>query len=603
MAFNGSGLFRIDTAGNPVVTGTVISSTMFNALMADLANGLSSCITKDNQTATTQRINFASGIDSVAITDATSTGTGSIITQGGVGVAKSIYVGGNINVAGSVFDSANVIWYGAIADGVTDNTIAFQAAGDSGATKVYIPGASSSYRCGQVTFGTGVHMVYGDGPVATVVQATGTLANFMFGFGSGTVGLTVRDMSLNVNATTYATKYAVYLNTITDCLVTNLKISEGGRNAINGHNCINTTVRSITVRTYAQIGIYFDGSSSVNILADRCSVYGTGTSHGIQMYQGTSMHITKCYVEGAGGFGLNITQVVRGSIKDNEVLDTVAEGINIDSSSDADLTGNQITWTGSASTDYGISVAGTTAACSRCRIIGNEVSNSYKSGIALDQDVGTCIVTANTVLNCNSSAASDQGGILISGTNSTYNEVFGNHIIDSNSNRHTYAIMETTNTGAPNTNRFYKNRINGYITGPIVLLGATSSTDIKRSLALSNVAGVGNVTAANGGTITTASGTIDYWVDGTICYCRFDVLITTNGTGATSLLTPLPYTALLDSANFGGSAYGRAQAVSGKMLQGKILASSLTLVDYANAYPAVDSERLIGNFFFEASGI
>lgn len=50
MSFNGSGTFQINTAGQPVVTGTVISSTAFNALTADLATGLSTCITKDGQT-------------------------------------------------------------------------------------------------------------------------------------------------------------------------------------------------------------------------------------------------------------------------------------------------------------------------------------------------------------------------------------------------------------------------------------------------------------------------------------------------------------------------------------------------------------------------
>ena len=56
MSFNGSGTFVINTAGQPVVSGTVISSTAFNALTADLATGLSTCITKDGQTTPTANI-------------------------------------------------------------------------------------------------------------------------------------------------------------------------------------------------------------------------------------------------------------------------------------------------------------------------------------------------------------------------------------------------------------------------------------------------------------------------------------------------------------------------------------------------------------------
>lgn len=102
MSYNGSGVFVINTAGQPVVTGTSISSSVFNALTADLATGLSTAITKDGQTATTARIPFAAGINSTLVTDATSTTTGSIITAGGAGVAKALFVGTTANVAGAV---------------------------------------------------------------------------------------------------------------------------------------------------------------------------------------------------------------------------------------------------------------------------------------------------------------------------------------------------------------------------------------------------------------------------------------------------------------------------------------------------------------------
>ena len=53
MAFNGSGVFSL-VAGNPVATGSVISSTVHNNTMTDIAtNGLTNCITKDGQTPAT----------------------------------------------------------------------------------------------------------------------------------------------------------------------------------------------------------------------------------------------------------------------------------------------------------------------------------------------------------------------------------------------------------------------------------------------------------------------------------------------------------------------------------------------------------------------
>jgi len=113
MSYNGSGTFQINTTGQPVVAGTVISSTAFNALTSDLATGLSTAITKDGQTTTTARIPFAAGINSSLATDSSSISTGSIITAGGVGITKALYVGTTSNLAGaSTFGST--ITYGGV---------------------------------------------------------------------------------------------------------------------------------------------------------------------------------------------------------------------------------------------------------------------------------------------------------------------------------------------------------------------------------------------------------------------------------------------------------------------------------------------------------
>jgi hypothetical protein len=59
LSYNGSGTFQINTAGQPVVAGTVISSTAFNSLTSDLATGLSTALTKDGQTTVTANIPLA----------------------------------------------------------------------------------------------------------------------------------------------------------------------------------------------------------------------------------------------------------------------------------------------------------------------------------------------------------------------------------------------------------------------------------------------------------------------------------------------------------------------------------------------------------------
>ena len=102
MSYNGSGTFTINSTGQPVVAGTVITASAFNSLTTDLATGLTTAITKDGQTTTTARITFAQGITSSLVTDSSSVSTGSIITAGGAGIAKNLYVGVNANVAGTL---------------------------------------------------------------------------------------------------------------------------------------------------------------------------------------------------------------------------------------------------------------------------------------------------------------------------------------------------------------------------------------------------------------------------------------------------------------------------------------------------------------------
>ena len=113
MSYNGSGTFQINTTGQPVVAGTVISSTAFNALTSDLATGLSTAITKDGQTTVTANIPLAGfkitglgaatvGTDAVRYsqiqsnTDKLVTVSGTDTLTGSVTPALTAYAAGNL---------------------------------------------------------------------------------------------------------------------------------------------------------------------------------------------------------------------------------------------------------------------------------------------------------------------------------------------------------------------------------------------------------------------------------------------------------------------------------------------------------------------------
>ena len=130
MSYNGSGVFNINTAGQPVVTGTVISSTSFNALTADLGTGLSTALTKNGQTTVTANIPF-NGFKLTGIGVATASGdaltygqaatvttlvASTSITDSGLTSGRVTYAG----TAGLLQDSANLTFNGTT---LTANTI------------------------------------------------------------------------------------------------------------------------------------------------------------------------------------------------------------------------------------------------------------------------------------------------------------------------------------------------------------------------------------------------------------------------------------------------------------------------------------------------
>ena len=169
MSYNGSGTFQINTSGQPVVTGTIISSTAFNSLTADLATGLSTAITKDGQTSTTVRIPFAQGINSTLATDSTSTSTGSIITAGGVGITKALFVGQGINSS-------------LVTDSTSTGTGSIITAGGVGIAKALYVGTTLNY--GGVTLsaavtGTGKMVLDTSPTLVTPILGTPTSGNLI----------------------------------------------------------------------------------------------------------------------------------------------------------------------------------------------------------------------------------------------------------------------------------------------------------------------------------------------------------------------------------------------------------------------------------------
>lgn len=131
MAYNGAGVYLVNSAGQPVVSATLITAAAMNALTADLATALSTCILKDGTQTVTANIPFGGYKITVlgaatALTDAASlisiqNGTGVYVaTVGGTGDAITL----TPSPATTAYVAGQRFWFLAGATNTTAVTVA-----------------------------------------------------------------------------------------------------------------------------------------------------------------------------------------------------------------------------------------------------------------------------------------------------------------------------------------------------------------------------------------------------------------------------------------------------------------------------------------------
>jgi hypothetical protein len=152
MPFSGAGTFSPYTPGNPVVTGTAISSVAFNNTITDIATGLSNTITRDGQSPATANIPMAShkitGLsagsvagDSVRYEQLPSASNLVSVAFGGTGSATA---GAALTALGAAASGANNDITSLASPAIAGATATTQAAGDN-STKVATTAWAKAY--------------------------------------------------------------------------------------------------------------------------------------------------------------------------------------------------------------------------------------------------------------------------------------------------------------------------------------------------------------------------------------------------------------------------------------------------------------------------
>jgi hypothetical protein len=187
MSYNGTGTFNINTAGQPVVTGTTITSTAFNLLTADLATGLTTALTKDGQTTPTANIPMGTfkitglGAGSAA-TDAAQygqlqAGATTIATVSGTDTLT-----GSLTPAIAAYATGNLFSFVAVATNTGAATINLNSLGAKSITKL----GTTALAAGDIVSGQ-IHLIEYDG---TRFQLLNPSASRVSSISFGSTGLT-----------------------------------------------------------------------------------------------------------------------------------------------------------------------------------------------------------------------------------------------------------------------------------------------------------------------------------------------------------------------------------------------------------------------------
>jgi len=104
------------------------------------------------------------------------------------------------------------------------------------------------------------------------------------------------------------------------------------------------------------------------------------------------------------------------------------------------------------------------------------------------------------------------------------------------------------------------------------------------------------------GSLTTVSASGAYCQIGKICFVRFAISITANGTGSTALKMSLPFAQSASYGSGSGIGFGRETNLTGDMVQCTSDASGFTgILKYNNGYPGGTGTGIAGSIFYEVS--
>lgn len=481
--------------------------------------------------------------------------------------------------------------FGAVGDGITDDTAALQAFINA-ASYGFIPAgtykftATLSFRSNQTIFGAGAQTILlyaAASPAAsTPVLQMATLTNCVVG-----------GFQLQVPAATYPTARSLLVFQSTTCKFHSINMVGGGGNAAFMQNSNACSLVNIQVDDYRAVGFLVNGGYGCVVDGIRIA-NGVNGQMGVQLVGGESHSVRNCQIAFTPDnyFGIHSLGCNFAEIRNNIVKNTRREAIAVGGASiGARIIENTMYWdTNLGVGDFGMSIAGNDASnvMGDYQIVDNTIINSALSAIGIAGFCDRGLVKNNVIRDCSQMGASGfQSGIkvygYIAGAFARNTTVTGNLIAQITGTGMLYGVEESAGLGSVSGNIYTDNdtigltpQANGSV---YVITTGILSLNSEDLLLRSSTA----TPTASAGTITTASGTLRYQGTGKFVYCELAISITTNGSGSGQLLFPLP----ISFAD--GIMSGAETAINGKAIKGGLGGgTSLVITNYDNSYPGAN---------------
>jgi hypothetical protein len=317
MSYNGSGTFNINSAGQPVVTGTTITSTAFNLLTADLATGLSTAMTKDGQSTPTANIPMGTfkltGLGAgTAATDAAQYGQ---LQAGATTIAVvtgTDTLTGTLTPAITAYATGNLFSFVAANTNTGAATIALNGLAAKNITKT----GSTALAAGDIVSGR-VYLIEYDG---TRFQLLNPSASTVASFSAGSTGFTPS------SATTGAVTLAGTLAT-TNGGTGLTSFTSGGVVYASSTSALATGSALTFDGTYFNAnGLRISGSDSSNTIYKASGDFGLTTNTGALTYQTTANQPQVFYINSSEAMRLTSTGLGIGTSTVSVALEVARSG-------------------------------------------------------------------------------------------------------------------------------------------------------------------------------------------------------------------------------------------------------------------------------------